>query len=168
MTQTSQSNSQTHERGPSADAGDAAGGGYAFGVRVPFGHEEAVARTKEALKAEGFGVLSEIDIQKAMREKVGHEMGRYLILGACNPQLAHRALQAEPELGALLPCNVVVYDDDAAGGAGGGGSPGETVVIAQDPRLMLGAVGNRALAPIASEARERLERALSSLGGRPR
>jgi len=151
MTETS----KTTEQNQGAGTGTA----YAFGVRVPFGHEDAVARTKEALKEEGFGILSEIDIQKAMREKVGHEMGRYLILGACNPQLAHRALQAEKELGALLPCNVVVYED-AAGG--------ETVVIAQDPRPMLATVGNPALAPIATEARERMERALNSLGGRPR
>jgi len=161
MTQTNQTGQTTH----GAATGET-NGGYAFGVRVPYGHEEAVTKTKEALKAEGFGVLSEIDIQKAMREKVGHEMGRYLILGACNPQLAHRALQAEKELGALLPCNVVVYEDPGTGGAGGGG--GETVVIAQDPQLMLDAVGNQALAAIASEARERLERALRALGGRPR
>ena len=159
MTQTNQASQTTH-----GAATGGAGGGYAFGVRVPYGHEEAVTKTKEALKAEGFGVLSEIDIQKAMREKVRHEMGRYLILGACNPQLAHRALQAEKELGALLPCNVVVYEDPGTGGAGGG----ETVIIAQDPQLMLDAVGNQALAAIASEARERLERALRALGGRPR
>lgn len=145
--------------------------GYAFGVRVPLSHEEAVARTKEALKAEGFGVLSEIDIQEAMRQKVGHEMGRYLILGACNPQLAQRALHVEPEIGALLPCNVVVYerpDENGRAGNGTGHVTGEIVVIAQDPQLMLGAVGNPALAPIAAEARQRLERALASLGGQPR
>jgi len=164
MTETTQT-TETTQASSRAGTAAVAGGGYAFGVRLPLGHEEAVARTKEALKAEGFGVLSEIDIQKAMREKVGHEMGRYLILGACNPQLAHRALQAEQELGALLPCNVVVYED-GAGDAGRAGA--ETVVIAQDPQLMLGAVGNQALAPIATEARARLERALNSLGGRPR
>jgi uncharacterized protein (DUF302 family) len=139
---------------------DGAGGRYAFGVRVPYGHAEAVTRTKEALKSEGFGVLTEIDIQKAMREKVDHQMGRYLILGACNPQLARRALQEEQEIGALLPCNVVVYEDAEAGG--------ETVVIAQDPRPMLETVGNQALAAVATEARARLQRALGSLGGRPR
>jgi uncharacterized protein (DUF302 family) len=129
-------------------------------VRVPYGHQEAVARTKDALKAEGFGVLSEIDVQRAMKEKLGHEMGRYLILGACNPPLAQRGLQAEKDLGALLPCNVVVYEDQAAGG--------QTVVIAQDPELMLGVVGNAALEPVAVEAKERLTRALQSLGGTPR
>lgn len=157
MTQT---NSNDHDRRATQESGD----DYAFGVRVPLDHAEAVARAKDALKAEGFGVLSEIDIQKAMREKLGHEMQPYLILGACNPELARRALQAEQEVGALLPCNVVVYQDSKAGG----GDSGESVVIAQDPQILVGAVGNEALAPVASEARERLQRALNSLGGRPR
>jgi uncharacterized protein (DUF302 family) len=129
-------------------------------VRVPYGHEEAVARTKAALGEQGFGVLTEIDVQATLRAKVGHQMGRYLIFGACNPGLAQRGLAAEQELGGLLPCNVVVYEDREAGG--------ETVVAVQDPQVMLDAVGNPALAPVAAEARQRLERALASLGGRPR
>jgi uncharacterized protein (DUF302 family) len=140
-------------------AGASSGRPYAFGVRLPDDHPTAVAKTRQALQAEGFGVLTEVDVQRTLQEKLGHQMGRYLILGACNPALAHRALQAEPELGALLPCNVVVYED-AAGG--------ETVVIAQDPEPMLSMVGNPALAPVAAEARQRLERALGSLSGRPR
>jgi uncharacterized protein (DUF302 family) len=127
---------------------------------VPYGYDEAVAKEKDALKAEGFGVLTEIDVQRTLKEKLGHEMGRYLIMGACNPNLAHRAQRAEQEIGALLPCNVVVYEDRDAGG--------ETVVIAQDPQTMLGTVGNPALEPVATEARQRLERALRSLGGRDR
>lgn len=136
-------------------------GAYAFGRRVPFTHAEAVARTKEALKAEGFGVLTEIDVRRTMKEKTGHDLGgEYLILGACNPALAHQGLMAEKEIGALLPCNVVVYEDRDANN--------ETVVIAQDPGLMLEMVGNVALAPVAAEARQRIERALVALGGRPR
>ena len=105
-------------------AGASSGGRYAFGVRVPYGHAEAVERVKAALEAAGFGVLTEIDLQRAMRERLGHEMGRYLILGACNPPLAQRALAAEYEIGALLPCNVVVYEDRAAGGGDDGRRPG--------------------------------------------
>ncbi len=140
---------------------DPAGRRYAFGVRVPFPFDEAVARTREALKGEGFGVLTEIDVQRTLREKAGEELGgRYLILGACNPQLASRGLRAEWELGALLPCNVVVYETPRAGG--------ETVVVAQDPQVLMEMVGNPDLAPVAGEARQRLERALGTLGGRPR
>ena len=133
---------------------------YAFGVRVPYEHAEAIARVREALKAEGFGILTEIDVQRTLKEKVGHEMGRYVILGACNPNLARQGLTAEIELGALLPCNVVVYEDSQ--------HAGETVVIAQNPDLMHDLVGNAALAPLAAEARSRIERALGALGGRPR
>lgn len=143
------------------DSAGTAGQRYAFGVRVSLSYEEAVARTREALKQEGFGVLTEIDVQRTLREKIGEELGgRYLILGACNPQLASRGLRVEWELGALLPCNVVVYEDPRAGG--------ETVVVAQDPQVLMEMVGNPDLAPVASEARQRLERALGTLGGRPR
>jgi uncharacterized protein (DUF302 family) len=109
---------------------------YAFGVRVPYGHGLAVARARAALQAEGFGVLTEIDVQATLPAKVGHHMGRYVVLGACNPGLAQRGMAAEQELGALLPCNPVVYEDREAGG--------ETVVVVQDPQAMLGAVGNPA------------------------
>jgi uncharacterized protein (DUF302 family) len=110
---------------------------------LPFG--EAVERIRVELKAEGFGVLCEIDVQATMREKLGVEGEPYLILGACNPPLAHQALQAEPELGVLLPCNVIVYERE-----------GETQISAIDPERMLSIVGNDQLAPVAAEVRERL------------
>lgn len=111
---------------------------------------DAVTMVRETLKDEGFGVLTEIDVQATLREKLGEELEPYLILGACNPPYAHRALQLEPELGALLPCNVVVYAED-----------GETHVSAVDPVAMLSIVGNEELDPVAAEIRARLERAVA-------
>jgi uncharacterized protein (DUF302 family)/glutaredoxin len=110
---------------------------------LPFA--EAVERARAELKAEGFGVLCEIDVQATLREKLGVEGEPYLILGACNPPLAHQALQAEPELGVLLPCNVIVYERQ-----------GETRISAIDPERMLSIVGNDQLAPVAAEVKERL------------
>jgi uncharacterized protein (DUF302 family) len=107
--------------------------------------DEAVTRVREELAAEGFGVLCEIDVQATLREKLGEEIEPYLILGACNPPLAHRALETEPDLGVLLPCNVVVYKRG-----------GTTHVSAVDAEQMLAIVGNDALTPIAAEVRERL------------
>ena len=112
-------------------------------TQQPF--EEAVARVRDELTAEGFGVLCEIDVQATLREKLGEEMEPYLILGACNPPLAHRALELEPDLGVLLPCNVVVYERN-----------GTTHVSAVDAERMLSIVGNDALAPIAADIRRRL------------
>jgi uncharacterized protein (DUF302 family) len=112
-------------------------------TEAPF--EEAVERVKEELKAQGFGVLCEIDVQATLREKLGVEQEPYLILGACNPPLAHRALSVEPELGTLLPCNVVVY---RAGG--------ETHISAIDADRMLALVDNPDLAPIAAQVRAKL------------
>ncbi|HEU4451048.1 MAG TPA: DUF302 domain-containing protein [Gaiellaceae bacterium] len=105
----------------------------------------AVARVRDELQAEGFGVLCEIDVQATLREKLGVEREPYLILGACNPPLAHRALEAEPELGVLLPCNVVVFERD-----------GETCVSAVDAERMLSIVGNDELESVAGEVRRRL------------
>jgi len=119
-------------------------------TRLPFA--DAVAMIRETLKDEGFGVLTEIDVQATLREKLGEELEPYLILGACNPSYAHRALQLEPELGALLPCNVVVYAEG-----------GETHVSAVDPVVMLGIVGNEELDPVAVEIRARIERAVSAV-----
>jgi uncharacterized protein (DUF302 family) len=110
---------------------------------LPFG--DAVGRVRAELKEEGFGVLCEIDVQATLKEKLGVEGEPYLILGACNPPLAHRALEAEPELGVLLPCNVVVYRRD-----------GETRISAVDAERMLSIVGNDELAPVAAEVGRRL------------
>ncbi len=129
---------------------------YGFGTSLQVPYEEAIARVKEALQAEGFGVLTEIDVQRTLREKLGAEMQPYIILGACNPQLAHRALQQEPDIGLLLPCNVVVRAQ----------GKGSRIDIA-DPQEMLGIVGNEQLHPIAEEAKQRLQRVVASLGGQP-
>ncbi len=125
---------------------------YGFGTTLAVPYEEAIPRVKEALKAEGFGVLTEIDVRQTLREKLGIEMEPYLILGACNPPLAHRALEEEPEVGLLLPCNVVVRAQ----------GEGSRVEIA-DPQAMLGIVGNPHLDALATEARQRLQRVISSL-----
>ena len=125
---------------------------YAIGTTLAAPYEHVVARVKEALKDEGFGVLCEIDVQAALREKLGVERGRYLIIGACNPPLAHRALETEPDLGVFLPCNVVVYE--TADG---------THVSAIDPQSMLGALGNPVLGEIAAEVKERFERVVATL-----
>ncbi len=114
--------------------------------------DRAVERAKEALKAEGFGVLCEIDVTATLREKLGIAFRPYRILGACNPQLAHRALTVEPQLGLLLPCNVVVQEID-----------GVTSVSVVDANAMLGFVGNQDLDSIAHEANERLSLALARI-----
>ncbi len=125
---------------------------YTFGTRLPVPLAEARPRVEAALKAEGFGVLAEIDVQATLKAKLGVEWPPYLILGACNPPLAHRALQAEPSIGALLPCNVVLREEQ-----------GETIVEAMDPQAALGIVGSQAIEPVAAEAKTRLERAIAAL-----
>ena len=114
---------------------------------------DAVARVRETLEDEGFGVLTEIDVQVTLKEKLGEDIPPYLILGACNPPYAHRALQLEPELGTLLPCNVAVYTQ----------GDGTTRVSGVDPVAMLGIVGRTDLEPIADEIQEKIERALQKL-----
>ena len=116
--------------------------------------EEAVACVREELAEEGFGVLTEIDVQATLREKLGEEVDPYVILGACNPTYAHRALGLEPDLGALLPCNVVVHERD-----------GETRVSAVDPIAMLSIVDNPGLDAIAGEVRAKVERAVARVWG---
>jgi len=113
----------------------------------------AIAKVIAALKNEGFGVLSDIDIQKAMKEKLGVDMTAYRILGACNPPLAHRALQAELEIGLLLPCNVTVREGDA----------GKVNVGFLDPQLMVQLTSNPEMTSIADEAGERLGRVQTAL-----
>ena len=119
--------------------------GYTMTCTTPLPFGEAVEHVRAELKAEGFGVLCEIDVQATMQEKLGVEGDPYVILGACNPALAHQALQAEPDLGVLLPCNVVVYERE-----------GETQISAIDPERMLSIVDNDQLAPAAAEIKQRL------------
>ena len=118
---------------------------YGIGRKVATSFEETVATVRAALKSEGFGVLCEIDVQATMKEKLGIERGAYVILGACNPPLAHRALSAEPEIGLFLPCNVIVYEE-----ADG------TQVSAIDPEIMLQMADSTELTEIAREVREKL------------
>ena len=120
-------------------------GTYTLSGTTPQPFDEAVTRVRAELAAEGFGVLCEIDVQATLREKLGEEIEPYVILGACNPPLAHRALETEPDLGVLLPCNVVVYERD-----------GTTHISAIDAERMLSIVGNDALTPIAADVRQRL------------
>jgi uncharacterized protein (DUF302 family) len=121
--------------------------GYTLTVVTEAPFDRAVERVRDELAGEGFGVLCEIDVQATLREKLGVEREPYVILGACNPPLAHRALDAEPDLGTLLPCNVAVYRAD-----------GETHISAIDAEKMLSVVENDELAPVAAEVRGRLAR----------
>ena len=125
---------------------------YSLAIEVDRDFDDVVAATREALAAEGFGVLTEIDVKATMKAKLDVDREDYLILGACNPPLAHKALDAEPELGVLLPCNVVVYR-----------TGGKTRVSAVAAEQMLGMVGNDDLAPVATEVAERLDRVLAAV-----
>lgn len=127
---------------------------YGFSVALPIDFLQALERTRAALVQEGFGVLTEIDVRATLQAKLGVAFRPYVILGACNPPLAHQALQAERDIGLLLPCNVIVYAGDA---------PGMSVVAAMDPVAALGLTGRSDIAPLAHEVREKLERALASL-----
>jgi uncharacterized protein (DUF302 family) len=126
---------------------------YAFGRTVNLGFDEAVKKATEALAKEGFGVLTEIDVAGTLKKKLDKDMPPYRILGACNPQFAHQAIEAEPQIGALLPCNVVVRV----------GGDGKTIVEVMDPQAVLGLVGRKDIEPIAMEVRSRLKRMLDSL-----
>jgi uncharacterized protein (DUF302 family) len=126
---------------------------YAFGKTVATNYEQTLQRVTEALAAEGFGVLTEIDVAATLKKKLGKDMPPYKILGACNPQFAHRAIEFEPQIGALLPCNVVVRIDAA----------GKTIVEVMDPNAVLQLVGRPQITAIAAEVRERLVRVLAAL-----
>jgi uncharacterized protein (DUF302 family) len=125
---------------------------YQLRVELNIPYEEALERVTAALKDEGFGVLTEIDVKSTLRAKLNADFRKYVILGACNPNLAHRALQEELDVGLLLPCNVIVYQED-----------GGSVVSFLNPTQMMSVADNPDLETIASEARERLERAARKL-----
>ena len=130
----------------------ATGAKYVFGKTVGLGFDEAVTRVTDALAKEGFGVLTEIDVAATLKKKLGLDMPPYRILGACNPQFAHQAIELEPQIGALLPCNVVVREEG-----------GKTRVDIMDPRAVLQLVERPEIEGIATEVRKRLERVLASL-----
>jgi uncharacterized protein (DUF302 family) len=125
---------------------------YAFGTSLKMSVAEARPQVEAALRAEGFGVLTEIDVAATMKAKLGIDGSPYLILGACNPPLAHRAIEAEPSVGALLPCNVVLRDED-----------GRTVIEAMDPLAVLGIVNLPEIEAVAREAHDRLVRVIAAL-----
>ncbi len=127
---------------------------YGISTSIPMDYARAVEQTREALAAEGFGVLSEIDVAATLRAKLGVDFRPYVILGACNPALAHRALTAERDIGLLLPCNVIVYAED---------DPERSVVAVMDPVEALQLTGREEIRPIAEEVRERLTRALEAV-----
>ncbi|MEV1088160.1 MULTISPECIES: DUF302 domain-containing protein [Streptomyces] len=127
---------------------------YSRTVHVDGDFAQTVTAVREALAEQGFGILTEIDVRATLKEKLGHEMEDYLILGACNPPLAHRAIEADRSIGLLLPCNVVVRTD------------GDRIAVqALDPNTMVTLTGQGALKPVAEEATRRLDDALSALTG---
>ncbi len=128
----------------------------AYGIRtvVNLPYEQALARIRASLAENGFGILTEIDMKAKMKEKLGVEMRRYMILGACNPPLAHKAVEIETDIGLLLPCNVIVYEEGA----------GQSVVAALDPGSMVSMTGNPQLEQVATEARAKIVKAIEALG----
>jgi uncharacterized protein (DUF302 family) len=127
----------------------------AFGIQktLDLGFDEALAKVPEALKAEGFGVLTEIDVQATLKKKLDVDFRRYRILGACNPPFAHRALQHSLDVGMLMPCNVIVYETD----------DGKAVVSAVDPMQTMAAQGDPVMRPLAEQVRQKLQRVIDSL-----
>ena len=131
---------------------------YGIVRHVELDYERAVELTREALREQGFGVLTEIDVKKTMKVKLDVEFRPYIILGACNPQLAHKALTAEPDIGLMLPCNVVVYEE----------VPGACVVEAISPMAALGVVDSPALKDVADQAQAKLEAAMDAVASAAR
>jgi uncharacterized protein (DUF302 family) len=123
-----------------------------FQTRLDLPYEAAIERVTEALKDEGFGVLTSIDVKETMKKKLDVDFHQYAILGACNPSLAHKALSARPDVGLLLPCNVIVYEED-----------GQSVVNIVDPLSMFSFIQDPALEPVVVEARQRLQRVSEAL-----
>lgn len=128
-------------------------GNYAFGKTVKSGYDETIRKATDALAAEGFGVLTTIDVAATLKKKLGKETKPYVILGACNPNFAHQALEAEPEIGTLLPCNVVVREQ----------ADGATRVDIMDPKAVLKLTERPEIGPIAAEVRRKLERVLAAI-----
>ncbi|PLW81274.1 ABC transporter ATP-binding protein [Kineobactrum sediminis] len=126
---------------------------YGFGKSVNVSFAQAIERVTQELQKEGFGILTDIDVQATLKEKLGEDMQPYRILGSCNPPLAHQALTAEPSVGLLLPCNVVVRQEDT----------GTVHVEFMDPQAVLNLVDNPAVHALAEEVREHLERVLAAL-----
>lgn len=129
----------------------------AISTRVNTTFEDTVDATRKALSEQGFGILTEIDMQATLKAKLGEDMEQYLILGACNPSLAHRAVGVMRQIGLLLPCNVVVRADTSA--------PGSIIVEAMNPDIMVQATGEPALSDVAAEATTKLQAAIDALGG---
>ena len=125
---------------------------YGFSKEVPLSYDEAIEKVTEELKKEGFGVLTTIDVKDTLKKKLDVDFNRYVILGACNPPFAYKALQAEEQIGLLLPCNVIVYEKE-----------GKTIVGVFDPMSMTKIVENEALKSIAEDVAARLQRVLNSL-----
>ncbi len=125
---------------------------YGFSKTVDLSFEDTINKVTEELKKEGFGILTTIDVKETLKKKIDVDFKKYTILGACNPPLAHKALQAEEEIGLLLPCNVIVYEKD-----------GKSAVSVFDPSLMAKIVENENLTPIAEEVRVKLQRVFDSI-----
>ena len=126
---------------------------YGMRVDLSVSYEEAVEKATAALKAEGFGVLTTIDVKQTIKQKLNKDFRKYTILGACNPPIAFQALSAETEIGLLLPCNLAVYETD----------PGKSAVAAVAPLVTLGRVGNEALAPLGVEVDAKLRRVMAAI-----
>ena len=126
---------------------------YGISKKLDISYEQAVEKATAALKNEGFGVLTEIDVKATLKAKLGADFQRYVILGACNPPLAHQALQSELEIGLMLPCNVIVYETQDGG----------SVVSAINPMAALGVVDNPTLQGVAKQVTEKIQRVVDSL-----
>lgn len=125
---------------------------YGFSKTTDYNFEQAIEKVTEELKKEGFGVLTTIDVKETLKKKIDVDFKKYTILGACNPKLAHDALQVEEELGLLLPCNVIVYEKND-----------KTVVSIFDPRVMTLVIENPEMKPVAEEVKNKLQRVLESV-----
>lgn len=125
---------------------------YGFSKTTDYTFSQAIDKVTEELKKEGFGVLTTIDVKNTLKEKINVDFKNYTILGACNPPIAHKALQTEEELGLLLPCNVIVYEKD-----------NKTVVSIFDPMMMTKVIDNQNMIPIATEVKEKLQRVLEAV-----